>query len=166
MWREPISEEAKLNWKQFVRRMTVFRLAEVGGSSVELAMIFPFLVLLVIGVVDYTRVFSSAITVANAAKAGAQYGAQSTLTSGDTAHINEAGRLDAGTSAQVAVTSSRVCRCSDGAVVNCATGVCGSYGAPRVYVIVTAAKAVRTLIDYPGLPSSISLARTATLRAQ
>ena len=129
-------------------------------------MVFPFLLILAVGVIDYTRVFSTAITVASAAKAGAQYGAQSTTTSGDTAQIHQAGRLDAGASAQLSLSSSRVCRCSDGVTVNCVTGSCGSYGAPRVYVAVTASKSVATLIKYPGLPASIPLSRTATLRVQ
>src|SRR5688572_19689468 len=108
-------------------------LKDAGSAAVEMAVVLPFLLLLIIGVADYARLFVTGIAVANAAKAGAQFGAQSTTTSGDTAAMNQAARQDGLEVGSITATSARVCRCSDGSVVNCVTGSCGSYGAPRVY---------------------------------
>lgn len=145
---------------------TKFDSPRSGAALVELAVALPFLLLILVGVVDFARVYSTATTIANAARAGAQFGAQNVTTSGDTALINQAARQDAVDAVPLAVTSSRVCRCSNGSIVNCVTGNCGAYGAPRVYVLVTASKSVKMLIDYPGLPKNLSIGRTATLRVQ
>lgn len=88
------------------------------------------------------------------------------VTSGDFAAINLAARQDALDEGSITVTSSRVCRCADGSIVNCVTATCGTYGAPRIYVTVTASKTVDMLFNYPGLPAAINVSRTATLRAQ
>lgn len=149
-----------------IKNLNAFRASDAGAAAVELAVVLPVLMLLAIGIADYSRVFASAITVANAAKAGAQYGVQTTVTSNDTAAINFAARQDALDAGSITVTSTRVCRCADGSIVNCVTATCEAYGAPRIYVTVTVSKAVDMLFDYPGLPAAINVSRTATLRAQ
>ena len=67
----------------------VFRRSESGGAAVELAVVLPFLLLIVAGVVDYGRAYYTATTVANAARAGAEYGARDPAFTGDTAEMNE-----------------------------------------------------------------------------
>jgi len=47
-----------------------------GQSAVEFAIILPLLMLILFGVLDLGRVFFAAITIANAARAGARYAAQ------------------------------------------------------------------------------------------
>ena len=153
-------------YSRTARKSTPFGHDRKGTAMVELAFSLPFIFLLLIGVVDIARAFSTGATVANAARAGAQYGVQNATSSGDTAKINLAARQDGVDAGAVTVTSSRVCRCSDGSIVDCVTGSCSGYGAPRVYVVVTAASVLRTLIDYPGLPRNMSISRTATLRLQ
>jgi len=148
------------------RSLESLRASETASAVVEMAVVIPVLLLIGIGVGDYARAYATGIAVANAAKAGAQFGAQSTATSGDTAAINNAARQDGLDAGAVTVTSSRVCRCADGAVVNCVTGNCASYGVPRVYIAVTATRNVTTIFNYPGLPASIPISRTATLRLQ
>jgi Flp pilus assembly protein TadG len=133
---------------------------------VEFVVALPLLMLLFVGVADYARIHSRASVVATAARAGAQYGAQNLTTSGDTANINQSARNEAVEVGTISVQPSRVCRCSNGAIVNCISGTCAGYGAPRVYVVVTTSASIATLIDYPGLPRSIPVSRTASLRVQ
>src|SRR5687767_9578496 len=130
---------------------------------IEFVVALPLVLLLIVGVADYARIHSRAAVVATSARAGAQFGAQNLTTSGDTANINQAARNEGLEVGNVSVFSSRVCRCDNGATVNCITVSCVSYGAPRVYVVVTASMSLATLIDYPGLPRSIPVSRTASL---
>lgn len=58
-----------------------------GASLVELALILP---LLVLGAGDFGRVLYWSITLAQSASAGAQYGAQSSASAGNTAGIQQA----------------------------------------------------------------------------
>jgi len=137
-----------------------------GGAAVELAVILPVLVLLGIGVSDLGRLFFTGITVANAARAGASYGAQSTATSGDTVAINLVATQDAVNAGTVTVSSRSFCRCDAGEVADCTVGDCGAYGEYRFYVEVTVTKAVNLIFQYPGFPSPVTLSRTATFRVQ
>ena len=140
--------------------------SETGGAAVELAIILPVLVLLGIGVSDIGRVFFAGITVANAARAGAQWGAYSTSNSGDTVAINLAATEEAASAGSVTVSSRKFCRC-DGGEVDCTNGLdCGAYGAYRVYVEVTVSKNVDLLFNWPGFADPAVLTRTATFRLQ
>ncbi len=64
--------------------MRLFRRMSNGQSAVELALMAPVLFTLLLAVGDYARVFFKNIEVADAARAGAQYGAQKLTTSVDT----------------------------------------------------------------------------------
>jgi len=142
------------------------RRSERGGAMAELAVILPVLILFAVGVMDYGRVFFRALIVANAARAGAEYGTLSVANSGEDADIQGFAKLDGQEISGMRVTSAQVCRCGDN-VVACATGTCPGYGsgAPRVYVVVTAIDTVNLILRYPGLPSRVPISRTATFRA-
>jgi Flp pilus assembly protein TadG len=152
---------------RLVRLAARFRRSTRGGAAVELAIVLPILTLLVIGVADYGRVFFTSITVANAARAGAEYGAQSPAASVDTAGMrivaqqdgNEIGAIDFST------TPPRTyCECA-GASHGCTT-LCTGGAAPDVFIEVTARKVVTMLFSYPGLPGSVTINRSATFRMQ
>lgn len=49
--------------------------AQRGQSLVELALLVPVLILILIGIIDFGRVFNAYITITNAAREGARYGA-------------------------------------------------------------------------------------------
>ncbi|HUQ19752.1 MAG TPA: TadE/TadG family type IV pilus assembly protein, partial [Gemmatimonadaceae bacterium] len=62
--------------KRAIRRsLTRIVRREEGTALLELAVAIPILLLLVIGVVDYARLYTTSITVANATMAAGQYGA-------------------------------------------------------------------------------------------
>ena len=148
-----------------VRALRALRKSDAGVAAVELAMSLPLLVLIAIGVADFGRMYFTTIAVANSTRAGAHYGAQSTVKSGNFTAIDQATRNDAADLGAISVTSSRFCRCPDGSAPAC-TGTCASYGGPEVFVSVTASKTHSFLIDYPGLPPSVSITRSAVFRAQ
>jgi hypothetical protein len=113
------------------------------------------------GVVDYARVYFASIAVANATMAGAQYGAP--YNNSDS--IINAARRDAGSVALDTVQTVRYCRCPDTGVVDCSTGNCGAYGEVQQYDSVRIRKDVSLLIRYLGLPTRISVVRTAVVRS-
>ena len=150
-----------------------------GVSVTELALVLPLSLVLFIGILDFGRVYYSAIAVSHAARAGVQYGAQDNIKSGDFAGMRQAASDALGDVSNFTVTACRYCRCADGtgtctscsaSADGCSTGsgclgTCGS-GAPQVFVQVTVDKVFTTLFPYPGLPSTADLNRKATMRVQ
>ena len=144
--------------------MRSFFYLDEASAALELAVVIPVLLLLALGVAEYGRVYFTAIKVANAATAGAQYGAQNSGTT-DSAFVNPVARNDAG-DPTVVVSSNRSCRCPDSeATVLCST-TCAGYGSPQFFVSVTVSKSVPLLLKYPGLPPTIPVSRTTTIRVQ
>ena len=139
---------------------------ERGQSLTEFAVIFPLLAILFIGTIDFARVYYAGIAVDHAAHAGVEYGAQSVGKSGDTAGMQRTAQNAASNDVgSVTATATHWCECSDGTDVDCVSGTC-STGSPRVYVQVTVAKTFQTLFNYPHIPTSVNLTRTATMRVQ
>ncbi len=150
-----------------------------GVSVTELALVFPLSLVLFIGILDFGRVYYSAIAVSHAARAGVQYGAQDNVKSGDFAGMRQAASDALGDVSNFTVTACRYCRCADGTGSctscnaggdGCSTGsgclgTCSS-DAPQVFVQVTVDKVFTTLFPYPGLPSTADLNRIATMRVQ
>src|SRR2546426_4257623 len=106
-----------------------------GQALVEFALISPLSFLLFIGCLDFGRVFYNAMAVTHAARAGAQYGAQSNITSVDTAGMTQAALAAAGDVQGLTVTPTQYCQCANGTTVDCThdTGTCNE-GAPQLYV--------------------------------
>src|SRR5262249_44918109 len=136
------------------------RKSRAGSAALELGLVLPVMAILVVGAADFARLFYTAIEVANAARAGVQYGTQSNGATGNTAGMQKAATDDAKQVSGMTVTAARRCQCADGTTVDCVTGDCGSYGAPQIYVTVTAQKNFDTVIPYPGVPSSVNLTKT------
>jgi Flp pilus assembly protein TadG len=155
---------------RFNRRM------ESGQALVELALMLPFLVLLLLGSVEMGRYAYLAILVGNAARAGTAYGVQSIPQSVDTIGITTAARNDFKNNGQVStnlsVSSSVVCGCdSAGTVtsqvcVGTGAGTCPA-GAHWVVVLsVTASGSFPSIFSYPLIPSPIALSRTSSMRVR
>jgi Flp pilus assembly protein TadG len=131
-------------------------------------LVAPLLLFILLVIADFGRVFYKGITLSNAARVGAQYGAQDPSKAGDSAGIQQAATQEAQNIGAITVTSSRTCNCQTGGAVSCTTQWCDddNYGPPRVYVQVTTSSTFNTLLAYPGIPNSISLSRTVILRVQ
>jgi hypothetical protein len=103
------------------------------------------------------------ITVANAARAGVQYGAQSYLTAIDYSAVEQAAINDGQNVSGLTATATTFCQCNDTTVDCAAISPCSQ---PNVYVQVTATATFQPLFDYPGIPSSIPLSSTAVMQVR
>jgi Flp pilus assembly protein TadG len=131
-----------------------------GQTVVEVALLLPILLLLLVGVIEIGRYAYFDILIANAARAGAQYGAQSLIQAADVAGIRTAAQNDG--LAAMTITATQECGCAAGALGGCPTGaVCPQ---PLVYVQVTATDRYNSLFRYPGIPRSLTLTSTVTMR--
>lgn len=151
------------------------RARQRGGALAELAIAMPILLLILVGTVDFGRVFYTGMAVAQAARAGAEYGAQKASTSVDEANIKAAAKSAVASDLTLAdgdITWSRTCECATNAGVFSATSPandcsadCGA-GHLVIAVNVAVSKGFTTLISYPGIPHTITITRTVKIRVQ
>jgi len=137
-----------------------------GNAAVELALTAPLLLLLLVGAADFGRVFYHAVTLANAAATGAFYGAQNNVLSGHFQDAEQVAKNDAKDLGTITAQGGRFCDCPNGTKVDCVTGSCPSYGAPRVYVSVKTSESFSPLVKYPAIPNPVTVGRTAYMRVQ
>ena len=139
-----------------------------GSSLLELALLTPFLLTLMMGIVELGRYAYYSILVANAAREGAQYGAQNVVTAGDAAGIAQAATGDGQSFAAFAshsVTSAQQCGCSGSSLsTTCPATSCSSPDHPLVYEVVTVSGTVNSMTHFPGIPASMSLQNTVKMR--
>lgn len=150
-------------------------ISESGQSLIELALLTPLLLLLVIGVVEMGRYAYLSILLGNAAESGALYGAQSLANAADTAGIQNAAQNDYKQNAQslpaLTITPSNTCGCDNAGTTTSASctgssaGTCNA-GHWVVTVQVTATAKFTSLTKYPGIPQSLNMSRTVTMRVK
>jgi Flp pilus assembly protein TadG len=137
--------------------------SECGSSLIEMAFIMPLLLLILFGVVDFGRAYYLAIEVAGASRAGAVYGSQYPT---DTTGMTNATTLNAPDVPGISGAPSWGCECSDGSnqvascssIPSCSTNIV-------YYVTVKASAPYRPLFPWPGIPTSIPLSNSATMRS-
>ena len=118
-----------------------------GAAVVEAAILLPLLAFLFVIGTDFARVYNPAITLMNCARNGAMYGSQSPTHSQDDNAIRAAALADAvGMSPQPTVAIRRFTE--------------GSYP----YVEVSVSAQFKTVTNYPGVPSPLTLTRTVKMR--
>ncbi|SRR5208282_1252188 len=135
-----------------------------GQSAVELALLAPLLVLVLVIAADFSRVFYMSIEAANAARAGVQYGAQSTTKASDTDGMKQAALNDASNVSGLTATASNFCECPPSTShVTCSATSCSGM---EMYVQVNTSAQFQTLVHYPGVPSTVTLNESALMRAE
>jgi Flp pilus assembly protein TadG len=157
--------------------------SQSGQSLVEVALLTPLLLALLIGGIELGRFAYIAILVGNAARSGDAYGAQSLIQSVDTTGIQAAAVNDFQNNGQdstikgktvsnLTVSSVTSCGCDDAGAItsavcttlaNSTAGTCTS-GHWVVMLSVTASGTYNSLFNFPGIPSSIAISRTSTMR--
>ena len=146
-------------------RYELFR-SEHGASLVEMAILLPLFVLLLLVAVDAGRAFYLAIEVAGAARSAAIYGSWNPT---DTTGMQTAAQDDAPDVPNLSVgTPSYGCECPDGTSysASCTTGLPTCSDGSAVYrVNVTVTGTYSPIIPWPGIPSSISLSSSASMRS-
>ncbi len=157
------------NRRAFTRRVEPAS-KQKGQAMLELALVLPILLVLVIGIIEFGRAAYFSIEVADAARAGAQYGSQSLADAASTPNITQAAlnnSLDIPAGQLTVNVQPQSCVCVGSGTVpapgNCA-GPLGCY--PLVYLTVTTSYPLSTLFHYPGLPATFNLMGTSTMPVQ
>jgi Flp pilus assembly protein TadG len=138
-----------------LRRFIQERCGERGQSLVETALVFPVLVTMLVGSVEMARVVRASIAVANAAKAGAQYGCENGFTAQDTTGIQTAASNEA-PNLTVITSSSYGCMCSDGSSSTCLNTDCSNSHIEQTLTVNSQAT-VNATIQLPGLPKTFTV---------
>jgi Flp pilus assembly protein TadG len=136
-----------------------------GTAVLEFAVMLPLILMLLAGALDYSLLMRTAISVADAARAGAQYGSLSAANASNVAGMQSAALNAAPDVPGLAAAAVKVCKCSNGTVVNCSGGSCSS-GPVRVYAQVTASATAAPLINYSLVPFAGAVSKTVSMRAQ
>jgi Flp pilus assembly protein TadG len=129
-----------------------------GAALVEFAVILPILALLLTGIIDFGRYMYDGILAANAARAGAQYGAQNLATAANSTGMKNAALQDAQNLPNLTVPTANGFCMSGSTVVTC--GTAGSVA----YVQVDTTGTFTPLIKYPGLPATVTVSGSAVER--
>lgn len=153
-----------------------FPTGQAGVALVEFAVALPILIMLLVGLIEYGRYAYFAIEIGNAAHAGAQYGAQDNTTAANFTAMTNAAIQDGQNSifplTASAINAQDVCACWNGTTETPSppsSSVCGqncAAGRQVTYAQVTVTGTISPLFNYTllGLPSSWTVARTATIR--
>lgn len=145
------------------RILNIFR-SEQGTSLVETAVLVPSLMMVLIGAIDFGRAYYIANEVAGAAQAAAVYGSTNVT---DTTGMTNTAKFDAPDVSGLSVTPAWGCECSDGTKgsVSCTSTPTGCSANAVYYATVTTSATYSPLFPWKGINTSISIARSSTMRA-
>ena len=133
-----------------------------GSAAVEFAILGTLFATLLAVAMDYARLFYYADEVANAARAGVQYGMSSSAHWSDYTGMQTAATNDSSNVTGLTATASKFCTCSDGTSATCGSGC----SPQRVYVKVVTSYTFSTFGTYPWLPSSVPISTQVSMRVQ
>jgi Flp pilus assembly protein TadG len=145
--------------------------SEQGASLVETAVMVPFLMLILLAVVDFGRIYYLANEVEGAAQAGAVYGAQDIT---DTTGMTNVAKDNAPDVSGLSVTSSYGCECSDGTHSSASCTTPPTTCSVNMVYYATVATSVSYTPLFPwvwrwngagAIPSPITISRSATMRS-
>ncbi|GAC1548613.1 MAG: hypothetical protein NVS3B16_21710 [Vulcanimicrobiaceae bacterium] len=144
--------------------------ADSGSAILELALIAPLLVLLAVGTVEVGTYMYDGIEVGNGARAGVQYGAQGSTSSLPATYLDTAGIIAAAQADAKQITLTRptvsdvttyyTCDSAPGTQY-AATPTCPATDHVDTYVQVVAAGTFTPFLALPGIPSTLTITRTA-----
>jgi Flp pilus assembly protein TadG len=139
--------------------------AAAGNMLIEFALASSLLFLLMFGVIDFSRIFSTAGAVQGAARAGTQYGMLSPAHYNDFAGMQNAALANAGSPTGMTATASQFCACSIGGAQQSCPATCSS-GSPETYIKMVVTMAYTTTFSYPGIPHVTNLSGNSVVRVQ
>jgi Flp pilus assembly protein TadG len=139
------------------------RAARRGQGAVELALCLPLLSLLAVVAADAGRAFLVGIEVTNAARAGVEFGVQDSTTAGNLSGMETAATNDGNGITGLTATAKTYCQCGT-TVKTCPVSASITCLDPRGYVEVDTSAPFKTLLHYPGIPTSLTLTGKAIMR--
>jgi Flp pilus assembly protein TadG len=137
-----------------------------GVAAIELALMAPFLVLLMTAGFDFGRALYEQHRLAGAARAGVQYAIRSSSTWTDSTNIIAAVRSDANDTANALTVSTSQCTCPSGTTKCSTAATCTGSAISGTYVQVTVAESYATVVTYPFVTTPLSLSSKAIIRVQ
>lgn len=151
---------------------------EAGTAVVEFAILAPVFIFLLIGMIEVGRFAYFALLAANAARAGAQYGAQNQTTMVDTASMTTAALNDAQNgigyvnwTVPGAITANCYYTTSVGGGTPTGWDLCSNITGPppanttyTYYVQVNVTGTFSSILSYPGIPKTLPVSGSATIR--
>ncbi len=132
-------------------------------ASVELALSLPLLLMMFLVVVETGRAFYIAISLANAARAGVQYGSQNLSTAADNAGMQSAATSNAPNLVSMTATATHFCVCSDGSPSTCLATDCAA-SHRLLYTQVNTSASYAPLINFMGILPPMTVPGKATMR--
>lgn len=138
------------------------RRGEQGSIMVELALVVPFLLLLLVGAIDFGRAWYTSLEIAGAAEAGTLYGINNPA---DVAGMQSAALNNAPDLSGLTISATYGCECPDGssAVASCTSPPTCTDNYVN-YIDVTATGTYTFMTPWPGMPTSWTLTRESRMR--
>lgn len=141
-----------------------------GASLVEMALVTPVLLLILLGTVEFGRVWYLDNEMAGAAQAGAVYGSQYPKDTSGMQNVAKDDASDVSSASDISnLTASAAwgCECSDGtqASASCSTKPSGCTYNVVDYVTVTISATYTPMLPWPGLPSTIPISQTVVMNS-
>jgi Flp pilus assembly protein TadG len=147
------------------RALQKFRRSDGGTSTIEFAILAPVLIYLAVGMIDVGRYTYYSILAANAARAGAQYGAQ------DLAHVEQYTAIQAAVLADgqslawTPITANCMYAVNNGTLTKCPSSGGSTITSGTVYYSqVSTTGTFTTLFQYPGIPKQVVVTGSSTMR--
>lgn len=146
--------------------------SEKGQSAVEFGLALFVLPLMLVVAADFGRVFFIDIAVNNAARAGAQYGSQTNTTAADSDGMVSEAQADGANIPNFGTPTASQCTCgipnppTNPPCSSISSTYCAHAPSKAVFVTVNTSATYRTILTYPGVPSSMTLTGKAIMQVQ
>jgi Flp pilus assembly protein TadG len=137
-----------------------------GVAGIELALAAPMLVLLMTAGYDFGMILYEQHRLTSAARAGVQYGIQSSSTWTDTTDIAAAVRADANDTSDSLTVTPTTCTCPGGTNPCSTATTCSGSAVSGTYVKVTVTESYATVITYPFIGSPVTITGQALIRVE
>lgn len=147
-------------WWRAIRR------DEAGSSLIELALLLPIFATILVGSVEVAQLAYASIEVTNAARAGAEYGAQTHDTAVDSTGMQNVATAAGPNVGNMQATATTFCTCSDGVSITCANAGTSCSARINEYVQVNTSASVTSVFHIAGLPRTITLKGVAVQRVE
>jgi Flp pilus assembly protein TadG len=142
------------------------RLGISGTAGIEFGLAVPMLVLLTTGSYDFGSALYQENRLIAAARAGVQYGIQSSSTWTDTTDITTAVRNDAGDATDSLTVTATTCTCPGGTSPCSTATACSGSTVSGTYVKVVVTESYSTLVSYPFITSPFTISGQALVRVE
>jgi len=139
---------------------------EKGHTAVEFALLAPFLIYFLMGMIDYGMYVHQRMQLENLARAAAEY----VVKGGDENNVMQdvvvlSGKIPQDEMDDVTSESEETCECGTGEATDCGTA-CPNGGYQRRFYSFSMSKSYNVMFSYPGIDDSLTMTGNARLQIQ